>query len=259
MLNICNLILGYRSKAVKKIIDILSVRFLILCNNNLGNFSILINTNIQKNVSRITLLIKRYNVTNKAFTISYLVDFFYRRGSVFGKLNGFICAIKDFSQVCVNIFLSTVVFILASNEFYNLKCIRNSLFNESGCDCSTGYMLNVCNLVFGYRSKSAKKRIDILSVRFLLASNNNLGNFTIIVNTNSQENISCITLLIKSYNVSNKFIIFGNLVDCLNAGRCIFRALYWFKISVKHLSKRVINLLFFILLNLGSCEHVNNA
>ena len=129
-----NTIYTNRYKAVKKSVDILSVRFLVLCDNNLCNLTVLINTNIEENLILKSALLKRNDMTNNVFTIGYLVDCLYCRWSIFGKLNSFKCTVKNVSQMSISILsgITTVFLITAgADKLNNLKCIGNSSLNTS--------------------------------------------------------------------------------------------------------------------------------
>ena len=221
-----------RCKSVKKRCDILAVSFTLGINNNLCDLSILINTNGHKDLRCKALLLKLYNVANKIFTIGNLVKLLYCFGSTLRKLLGSECSVKNLLKLCVRIFLTTVIG-LGRNY---LEGICDCFLNESGCKSCTGNMLHTANLIFCYRSKAVDKRSDILSVCFLLTCNNNLGNSAILVNTNSHKDFRCVTLLLKSYNVTNKILAISNLIK---SGYCrgrFFGKLLGSKCSVKNLS-----------------------
>ena len=125
VLHTANLIFCYRSKAVDKRSDILSVCFLLTCNNNLGNLTVFVNTNCQKNFVCISLFLKSYYVTDDLISLGNLVKSGYCRGGFFGKLLGSKRSVKNLSKGIINLLFLVCLDYRTGKHIYHAHKNRN--------------------------------------------------------------------------------------------------------------------------------------
>ena len=118
-------------------------------------------------------------------------------------------------------------------------------------------MFNVGNAFLAYTGKAVNEGIYILLVSFLLRGNNNLVNSSVSLDTHCENDFACVTLLLKSNNVTYKGFTVGNLVKTGYGSRRIRRKLYGSKLTVKSLTQRVVNLLLLCLLDNRTGDYVH--